>query len=328
MAKYLIYGAGGIGGVIGHRLARAGCEVTLIARGEHAAVMKTQGLRVVDWQGSSVQQLRVEQHPRDVAIDDETFVLMCMKSQHHESALQDLSKVATPETRVVCVQNGVANERTALRYFEHVIATVVNLPTSFLTPGEVVTYAKGSEGILDSGCYPSGLDAHARQYCADLEQAGFRAVPDDQVMRKKYAKLLMNLGNVFQALVTHPRSEFAVELQRAARREALQAFSAAGIDCADRGEIADANEDVFETVDVPGYPRTGGSSWQSLARGTGDIETEFLNGEIALLARLQGLTAPVNALMVALSRQVIATGTGPQSLDEAALRRAYEGAAR
>ena len=54
----------------------------------------------------------------------------------------------------------------------------------------------------------------------------------------------------------------------------------------------------------------GGSSWQSLARGTGSIEAEFLNGEIVLLGALHGVPTPVNALLQRLAIRAAAEGAG------------------
>jgi 2-dehydropantoate 2-reductase len=58
-------------------------------------------------------------------------------------------------------------------------------------------------------------------------------------------------------------------------------------------------------VDIPGWPRTGGSSWQSVKRGTGDIETDFLNGEIVLLGGLHGIPTPANRVCQRLARRLI-----------------------
>ena len=57
----------------------------------------------------------------------------------------------------------------------------------------------------------------------------------------------------------------------------------------------------------------GGSSWQSLARGAGSIEAEFLNGEIVLLGRLHGVATPVNALLQRLAVRAAAEGAPPGS---------------
>ena len=62
---------------------------------------------------------------------------------------------------------------------------------------------------------------------------------------------------------------------------------------------------------VAGAHRFGGSSTQSLQRGTPSIETDYLNGEIVLLGRLHGVPAPVNAYLVALGQRLIAERLGP-----------------
>ena len=315
---YVIYGAGGIGGVIGARLFQADIKVTLIARGEHGRILRERGLRLVAPEGVTLLPVPVVLHPREVVFTERTVVLLCMKSQHTQAALEDLVTVAPPDTAVVCVQNGVANESLALRYLPRVYASVVNLPAMFLNAGEVVTHAKGFGGILDTGCFPQGLDTTAEQINADFSRAGFSALPDARVMRKKYAKLLVNLYNVMQAGLTD--FENSGDLRRQVREEALACFSAAGIDCADRAETQARRDGVYAMADIPGYVRTAGSSWQSMARGTGDIETDYLNGEICWLGRMHGVPTPANDACVNMARELIRANQGPGLLSCEELR--------
>ena len=76
---------------------------------------------------------------------------------------------------------------------------------------------------------------------------------------------------------------------------------------------------VFDLHDVAGATRTGSSSAQSLARGAGSIESDFLNGEIALLGRLHGVPVPLNAGLARLGHRLIAERLEPGSLDLAAI---------
>ena len=270
MAEHIvIYGAGAIGATIGGRLHMAGYAVTLIARGRHGEVLAQEGLTLVAPDGEHALRLPTVTGPADVpwaqAPPSATAVLLCMKSQHTEGALRDLAAVAPAGVMVACVQNGVANERMALRYFQRVVATVVNLPATHLDPGVVVTHAAGRGGILDSGIYPHGNDAGVTALTDAFSEAGFSARPDPAVMRFKYAKLLMNLGNALQAGVDP--GEDTAELGREARREALACYAAAGIDCATREEVRERHRDTYRMVGIEGYPRAGGSSWQSMSRG-------------------------------------------------------------
>ena len=58
----------------------------------------------------------------------------------------------------------------------------------------------------------------------------------------------------------------------------------------------------------------GGSTWQSLHRGTGNIETDYLNGEIVMIAHRLGIAAPINQRLAILARQAAATGAKPGDL--------------
>jgi 2-dehydropantoate 2-reductase len=63
---------------------------------------------------------------------------------------------------------------------------------------------------------------------------------------------------------------------------------------------------------VTGVPASvGGSTWQSLQRGTGNIETDYLNGEIAMIAHRAGMAAPINERLAILARRAAAAGAKP-----------------
>jgi 2-dehydropantoate 2-reductase len=72
----------------------------------------------------------------------------------------------------------------------------------------------------------------------------------------------------------------------------------------------------MEVGEVPGLQRGGGSSWQSLVRGTGSVEADYLNGEICLLGRLHGVVTPVNALLQRRANAAAAAGLAPGSTTE------------
>jgi 2-dehydropantoate 2-reductase len=310
--RFVIYGAGGIGATIGARLHQTGVEVVLIARGDHLRALQDRGLRFVAPDGEHQLMIDSVGHPTEVEWRIDDVVLLAMKSQHTVEALEAMSRCAPEQVAVVCAQNGVANERMALRRRSHVYGMVVNLPALHLKPGEVVTHAAGSGGILDVGRYPSGTDQIAQTIAEQISAAGFSSRPDTSIMRWKYAKLLMNLGNALQAAVTGENSdpnagpdEHSGEVARRLRREGLACFEAAGIDCASRDEVVGRHDASYHMVDLPGWPRTGGSSWQSVQRGTGDIETDFLNGEVALLGGLYGVATPANRICQQVARQMV-----------------------
>jgi 2-dehydropantoate 2-reductase len=101
------------------------------------------------------------------------------------------------------------------------------------------------------------------------------------------------------------------------RSEAEAVYAAAGIAWRDVGAADPRRHALLRIADVPGVSRAGGSSTQSLARGTGSIETDYLNGEIVLLARLHGVPAPANAYLTALGARLVREGLPPGAVSAA-----------
>ena len=110
--RFIVYGAGAIGGTLGARLAQAGEEVVLIARGAQLEALRASGLRLVTPDAVTQQQLPVVGHPGEIAFRAGDVVLLTTKTQDTDAALRDLLlATAGADIPVVCAQNGVENER-------------------------------------------------------------------------------------------------------------------------------------------------------------------------------------------------------------------------
>lgn len=301
--RIIIYGAGAIGGTLGSRLHSAGFEVLLIARGAHADAITAKGLRYSNPESEMTQQIPCVKHPDRILFRPDDAVLITVKSQDTLQALTDLARTAPPSIRVFCAQNGVQNEALALRFFSHVYGMLVLCPGTHLTPGEVINSAANPGGLFDTGCYPKGIDDAAKAMAAALTQAGFSAQADPNVMAIKYAKLLQNLGNPLQLLL----SDFdrIREIMRVLTKEALSCFEVAGIDCVD-AKTSRARFSVVTPGEVANAPKGGSSTWQSVMRGQQHIETPFLNGEICQLGRLFQIPTPANQALLTLTLRVAA----------------------
>ncbi|MBI5090083.1 MAG: ketopantoate reductase family protein [Actinobacteria bacterium] len=250
----------------------------------------------------------------DVELADGDVVVLAMKSQDTPAALEQLVAHAPPGVRVVCAQNGVDNERLALRRFEHVYGVCVMLPSSFLEPGVVDAHGAPHNAILDIGRYPSGTDATSEAVAAALRAAHLASESRPDIMRWKYNKLMMNLRNAVDALISDPDN--VAPLTDAARAEAEACLRAAGIEKASDDEDRARRSGVMALQPIPGRDagRGGGSTWQSLARGATSTEVDWLNGEIVLLGRLHGVPTPVNQLLCEVARWALAERLGPRAL--------------
>src|SRR3546814_7810644 len=97
-------------------------------------------------------------------------------------------------------------------------------------------------------------------------------------------------------------------LAAAARAEGREVMEAAGIDRARSAEETARRGDLVKILPIDGATRSGGSTWQSIARGTGRVEVDQLNGEIVLLGRLHGVPTPVNAMLQQVGNELALSG--------------------
>jgi 2-dehydropantoate 2-reductase len=299
--RFVVFGAGAIGGVVGARLFQTGHDVVLIARGAHYDAIAQRGLVLESPVERVTLSIPVVASPSDLVPRDDDVVMLAMKSQDTEPALDALRAGSAARPPIVCLQNGVANERAALRRFPNVYAVCVMCPAAHLEAGVVQASSAPISGLLDIGRYPLGLDATAEQIASALRASTFESEPRADVMRWKYTKLLMNLANAVEAVCG--RADGADDLTRTLRREGVACLRAAGIDFASQEEDRARRGNLLTIAPIDGSTRGGGSSWQSLARGTGSIESDYLNGEIALLGRLHDVPTPANELMQQLANR-------------------------
>ncbi|RKN28423.1 ketopantoate reductase family protein [Micromonospora musae] len=307
--RYVIIGAGAVGGTIGARLATAGQDVTLVARGAHLTALRERGLTLRQPEQERTVRLPALDGPDGRPLPADTVLVLAVKSQDTAGALAawvDAPVVgggtAGERLPLFTAQNGVANEPAALRLFARVHGVCVWLPATHLEPGVVVANGHPHPGVLHLGRYPSGPDDTDRAVASDLTAAGFVAPLRPDVMRWKYGKLLGNLGNALQALFGRDVPE---DLAGRIRAEGEAVLAAAGIAYTSRAEEAAERGDLVQHRPVGGEQRSGGSTWQSLARGAGAVETDHLNGEVVLLGRLHGVPTPANAAVQQAVRRAV-----------------------
>ncbi|WAZ24886.1 ketopantoate reductase family protein [Streptomyces cinnabarinus] len=320
--RYIIIGAGAVGGAIGGRLAGAGHEVVLVARGAHLAALREHGLRLTTPDGEYVHRLPAVGEPDELGpLRPDDVLLLAVKTQDAAAALRTWGAApvegggtAAERLPVLCAQNGVEGPRLALRVFRRVYGVCVWLPATFLEPGVISAPCIPLTGILHLGRCPRGTDDTLHRISADLEKAHFEAPVVPDVTRWQYAKLLGNIGNALEAVSGPAARREAVTFFEQVRAEAVAALDAAGIEFVSPEEERAARGDKVTLVPLGGVERAGGSSWQSLARGTGTIEADYLSGEIALLGRLHDVPTPLNELLQHLANTFAREGRAPGSL--------------
>src|ERR1700679_3285502 len=150
--RFVVFGAGAIGGLVGARLFQRDADVTLLARGAHAEALRS-GLVLEAPDEAVVLPIPVVTTAAEVIWTDDTVVILSVKSQDTDSALAQLTAVAPPGTAVVCMQNGVENERRVLRHFPRTYAMCVMCPATHLRPGVIQVHSAPVSGLMDLGSY-------------------------------------------------------------------------------------------------------------------------------------------------------------------------------
>jgi 2-dehydropantoate 2-reductase len=305
--RLVMIGIGAIGGVVGGFLAHAGRDIVFVARGAQRAAITAAGLRVETPRDTFVVTPPVVDHPARVDWRAGDVALLAVKTQDAEAVLVELAQVA-PRVPVVCLTNGLEAERQALRRTPDVYAGCVMLPATYLAPGVVQAWASPSPGAIDLGRYPEGTDRVVEAIAHELSAAGFACEVRGDILRWKRGKLLSNLANGAEALCG--RAARQSTLAERARREAIACFEAARLSYAPADEYAARNA-ATAAQPIAGATRTGGSTWQSLARGARALETDYLNGEIVLLGRLHGVATPVNEMLQRVAAEAARDGVAP-----------------
>ena len=298
--RFIVYGAGAIGSTIGGHLFRTGHNAVLVANPKHVEKIRESGLKLVTPDETYVLNIPAFKIAEELLpFQSDDVVLLTSKSQHTLKCLGQLKNAGAPRTLpLFFIQNSICNESLATRIFDRVYGAVLVVPGTFLEPGVVINPITGNAGFIEVGLYPRGADDLAYNVSVALRKAGFVGRVNEWVMKTKGAKCLLNLENAMEA-ITNDKGDSG-SFMTEAREEAMIVWRVAGIEWEDLDSfnkrvrmIRGVNKTPKGYEDQPKH----GSSWQSLMRGTGNIEAEQLNGDVVNLGRLLGISTPYNELL-------------------------------
>ena len=293
--RIAVIGAGGIGGIYGASLAKAGADVTFVARGAHLAAMRENGLRIEGDRGEAhIRPAQATDDPASVGVVD--YVIFCVKLWDVESAGVAIKPMVGPETAIVPQQNGVdAHERLApILGREAVMCGTAFVTGSIVAPGVVRqtgTYQRMTFGEIDGRMSERGQ--RLAELCA---AAGFEGVFSSDVLVPVWQKfaMLVPLAGV-NSLTRLPLGIYREDPDLWALCEAtLQETIAVG-----RAEGVALPPDAAETAiaqfrSMPPYHMT--SMGNDLLRGN-RLELPWFAGKVVELGRKHGITTPANGFI-------------------------------
>lgn len=324
--RYVIYGAGAIGATIAALLRRAGSRVICVARPAYAEAL-INGIEIREEEIVSRVSVDAVTTVAELRVESGDLALITTKSQATETAVEELLERYDESLPVVCLQNGIRNEEIAATKFKRVYAGLVFLSAVQLEPS-VITLPPGRSVAI--GLFPNGLDETANQICAEMQDAGFDAMPSAHVMSMKWGKLVANLNNATTTITGYwlERAMADADMRKlmlAVREEGLRVLDAAGIAVEPPPNepspirILEMTRKLKEPpkrpydpkTAPPNEPRTFSSMWQDLQLGRKSNETTFLNGEIIALGERYGLPTPYNSTLIELVNRMFAERLAP-----------------
>ncbi|MCR8548023.1 2-dehydropantoate 2-reductase [Salipiger sp. P9] len=295
--KIAVMGAGALGGYFGGRLAQAGHEVWLIARGAHLEAMQANGLKILSPKGDAhVTAIHATGDPAEVGPAD--VILFMVKNRDVESAGEAIRPMLGPDTFVVTCQNGVtAWERLgAIIGPERVLPGVARIPGDIPEPGTVRHSAEFD--MLIFGEPGGGTSPRAEALAAALRAAGTTAVVPDNIQHELWSKFCSQATlaslTTLTGLDLGPLRE--TPASRQLFKDAINETIAVG-----RAVIPDLPDDVFEKnwVFVETLPATMHASMLDDLRRGKPIEHEYLSGDVVRLGAQYGVPTPIHSVLYA-----------------------------
>ncbi len=328
--RFLLIGAGAVGGWIGANLLRAGHDVRFVGRERFCTAVRADGLRVLlpggdAWHFSDVLAYTdIRQAVRDAHEAPVDAVIACMKAYAVGEAIADLRKnsEALQDAVFIPFQNGIGSDDAFNRAFgaEHVIAATLTTPVSLDAPN-VVRMERVRGGVGMALPTPKGRS----DVTATFAQAPLLQVAQfDNVAALRWSKLLLNIVGNATSAITRLRVQEIYAHATWSRVELRMMRECVA--------VIDAQHTAL--VNLPGAPaawlarvirllpnallrpfmqtafgRARGDKWPSLyydaLNKTGRSEVAWLNGAIASAADELGVPAPVNRLQTELVLELV-----------------------
>jgi 2-dehydropantoate 2-reductase len=301
--RIAVIGAGGVGGAFGAALAKAGADVTFVARGAHLAAMRQNGLRIEGGRGDThLTPTRATDDPTSIGVVD--LVLFCVKLWDVETAGAAIRPLVGPETAVIPLQNGIdASERLSPILGDNaVMGGVAQISATIAEPGvirQTGTFMRLIFGELDGRVSQRGQAFHAL-----CQRAGFDSTLTEQIQTELWLKFILLASNAgITALTRQPLGKLREDA------DIMPYFSAAFQEVADVGRARgvklpeDAVQRGVKMVENAPPPMMA-SMAVDLIRGN-RIELPWLSGKVVQLGRELGVPTPVHSMLYAMLKPYV-----------------------
>ena len=295
--KIAVMGAGGIGGCFGGLLAKAGLDVTLIARGEHLRAIQRNGLKVIQPEGGYEVEVKATDDPSQVGPVD--LVLLSVKTYQNGQAIPLMKPMIGGDSTIITLQNGVESAEEVSQEYgpERVLPGAAYLLCNIESPG--VVRQRAPVARMAFGESNGDRSQRALAFQDTFSKAGIEADLSEDVMRALWSKLLYNTpanGLACASRLT-PRAFFEFPegnaLFGSAFKEVANVATASGVSLGDV-DIQGAMNLVAQR------PMDGKGSMQADLEDGRPLELEAIVGSVGRIGRRVTVETPLMDLIYAL----------------------------
>lgn len=286
--RFLVIGAGGVGGYFAARLAHAAADVTVVARGEHGRVLREDGLTIEG--GPATEHIKLPKVGEIAEISGRfDAIFLAVKWPGLEMACDELPRLLAPHGVVLPLLNGLDSEEVVARYVgaQRTLAAVAYMSSGILAPGRI--YAHGNTRAA-LACFRPGQEVELERVAAALERAGIPVRRHHDFRSMLWEKMVWNAPfNAICGLADKPAGQVLTlceELVRTAMQEVIQ------VGKADGAMLADVMVDLMVQLTRHEYPLTEPSMLQDL-RAKRATEVDILQGAVVARAEKHGVDVPV-----------------------------------
>ena len=301
--RIAVVGAGGVGGGFGAALAKAGADVTFIARGAHLAAMKRDGLKVQSPRGDThLVPTQATDNPAEIGIVD--IVLFCVKLWDVESAGEAIKPLVGPDTAVIPLQNGIdaAERLIPILGPKAVMGGVAQISASITAPGviqQVGTFMRMIFGELDGK-----RSKRAEDFFALCQKAGFDVTLSEQILTDLWMKFILLACNA--SITAATRQPLGKLREDADLRPIMMAAFQETIDIGRAKGVTLPADALAKILDFVGHapPAMKASMALDLERGN-RLELPWLNGKVVELGRQLGVATPTHGMIYAMLKPYV-----------------------
>lgn len=293
--KIAVMGAGAVGAYYGGALAKDGADVVLIARGEHGAAMRENGLSIASHWGDYVVNPRVALSPEEAGIAD--FVIHCVKLYSNSDTVPTMHPLVGHDTVILTVQNGITGGESLAAEFgwERVLEGATYIETSIAAPGRIVQ--SGSAARIEFGERDGSVSERVKSLRDVLFAPGIQVEVSSDIRASLWSKMVV-IG-ALGTIVTSTRASLPEVLEmeegmntiRTVMEEIVASGKANGIKFPN-GIVDEKIEDVIAEADE------FQSSLQSDFNRGGRLELDDILGAAVRLGRAAGIPMPASAALV------------------------------